>query len=104
MCSEIFSRITNANVAFWGLNPNGRPENMIIKHMAVPPPSVRPSIRQDNNQRSEDDLTFSLSHITKQVKTLRDELTNGEQRKRFQSITVCCSIMLRHIWIMKFRR
>ena len=41
---------------------------MIINTLAVPPPSIRPSVRQDNNQRSEDDLTYILSHIVKSTK------------------------------------
>ena len=84
MCADIFSKISNEDVEFLGMPGGGknRPESMIIKHMAVPPPAVRPSIRQDNNQRSEDDLTFSLSHITKQVKTLRDEITNRSDKKK----------------------
>ena len=33
--------------------------------ITVPPPCVRPSVKQDNNQRSDDDLTYKLIDIVK---------------------------------------
>jgi len=81
MCMKILSKITDEDLKFIGM-PVGlnRPEWLIVKNIPVPPPNVRPSIRQDNNQRSEDDLTFSLSHITKQVKTLSDKIPTGSKK------------------------
>jgi DNA-directed RNA polymerase II subunit RPB1 len=38
---------------------------MICTVLPVPPPQVRPSVIQDNNQRSEDDLTHKLAEIIK---------------------------------------
>jgi len=49
---------------------------MIITTLPVPPPSVRPSVRADNNVRSEDDLTFALSNIIKTNKSLRHKIDN----------------------------
>jgi len=81
MCYKIFSKIKNSDVKLLGFSPKySRPEWMIIKNLPVPPPSVRPSIRQDNNQRSEDDLTYSLSHITKQVKLFREKLESDSKK------------------------
>ena len=61
MCYRIFKKIIDEDVDFLGLSSkHSRPEWMIIKNLAVPPPSMRPSIRQNNNQRSEDDLTYII--------------------------------------------
>jgi DNA-directed RNA polymerase II subunit RPB1 len=42
-----------------------RPDWMICTVLPIPPPQVRPSVIQDNNQRSEDDLTHKLAEIIK---------------------------------------
>jgi len=43
-----------------GFKPQiSRPENMIIKNLAVAPPPVRPSVSMTNTLRSEDDLTYA---------------------------------------------
>jgi DNA-directed RNA polymerase beta' subunit len=51
-----------------------RPDWMICSVLAVPPPQMRPSVVQDNNQRSEDDLTHKLVDIIKANKTLQDKI------------------------------
>ena len=81
MCYRIFKKITDEDVDFLGLSSkHSRPEWMIIKDLCIPPPSIRPSIRQVNNQRSEDDLTYTLSHIVKQNRQLRQKLLNSNKK------------------------
>jgi DNA-directed RNA polymerase II subunit RPB1 len=80
-CYRIFSRISDEDVDLIGLSSKySRPERMIIKILAVPPPVVRPSIRQDNNQRSEDDLTYTLSQIIKQNRDLRKRVETDSKK------------------------
>ena len=68
---RLFRRITDEDVAFMGLNPRWcRPDWMICSVLAIPPPQVRPSVVQENNQRSEDDLTHKLFEIIKTNKML----------------------------------
>jgi DNA-directed RNA polymerase II subunit RPB1 len=68
---RLFRRITDEDVAFMGFNPRWcRPDWMICSVMAIPPPQVRPSVVQENNQRSEDDLTHKLFEIIKTNKML----------------------------------
>ena len=44
-----------------GFNPLwARPDWMICQVLPVPPPAVRPSVKHDSQQRSEDDLTHKL--------------------------------------------
>lgn len=42
-----------------GFRLESRPENMIIKNLAVAPPPVRPSVAMSGTNRSEDDLTYA---------------------------------------------
>ena len=75
---RLFRRITDEDVDFMGLNRYWcRPDWMICTVMAVPPPQVRPSVIQDNNQRSEDDLTHKLFDIVNTNNTLQDKINNN---------------------------
>jgi DNA-directed RNA polymerase II subunit RPB1 len=72
---KIFKRISDADVHFMGFSPTwSRPEWMICQVLAVPPPAVRPSIKQDAQQRSEDDITHIIVNIIKANKTLYDKI------------------------------
>jgi DNA-directed RNA polymerase II subunit RPB1 len=78
ICNQILKKIKDEDVEFLGLSPKfSRPEWMIITSLAVPPPAVRPSIRQSDNQRSEDDLTYALSQIVKANNILKNNLSNN---------------------------
>jgi len=75
---KIFKRISDEDVAFMGFSPLwSRPDWMICQVMAVPPPAVRPSVKHDAQQRSEDDLTHILVNIIKTNKTLQEKLQNN---------------------------
>jgi DNA-directed RNA polymerase beta' subunit/intein/homing endonuclease len=63
---RLFRRIADEDVDFIGLSRFWcRPDWMICTVLPIPPPQVRPSVIQDNNQRSEDDLTHKLAEIIK---------------------------------------
>jgi len=82
VCYKIFKRIKDEDVEFMGLSAKfSRPESMIITTLAVPPPSVRPSVRMNDNQRSEDDLTYSLSSIVKANTNLETIRKEGNSKK-----------------------
>ena len=57
-----------------------RPEWLICSVLPVPPPSVRPSVKQDNSQRMDDDLTHKLSDIIKANNTLRKKIEKMQKR------------------------
>ena len=60
-----------------GLSQNWcRPEWLICEVLPVSPPSVRPSVRQFNNQRSEDDITHKLIDIIKTNNHLKKKIDN----------------------------
>ena len=72
---RLFRRITDEDVDFLGLNRFWcRPDWMICTVLPIPPPQVRPSVIQDNNQRSEDDLTHKLFDIIKNNQTLQEKI------------------------------
>ena len=70
-----FSRISDADILFMGFSPVwSRPSWMICQVLAVPPPSVRPSVKHDSQQRSEDDLSHIIVNIIKTNKVLQDKI------------------------------
>jgi len=79
MILKIFKRISNEECAMVGLDYRWcRPEWFICTVLPVPPPTVRPSVRQGNGQRSEDDMTHKLIDILK---------TNNHIKKKLDSET-----------------
>jgi DNA-directed RNA polymerase beta' subunit len=77
---KIFRRISDDDVSFMGFSPTfSRPDWMICQVLAVPPPAVRPSIKMDGQQRSEDDLTHIIVNIVKANKTLQEKIRDGAQ-------------------------
>ena len=78
---RLFRRITDEDVDFMGLNRYWcRPDWMICSVMPIPPPQVRPSVIQDNNQRSEDDLTHKLFEIIQTNNALQDKINNNANK------------------------
>ena len=75
---KIFKRISDEDVNFMGFSPIwSRPDWMVCQVLPVAPPSVRPSVKQDANQRSEDDLTHIYGHIIKTNKDLEERIHNN---------------------------
>ena len=73
-----FKRISDDDVHFMGFSPiYSRPEWMVCQVLAVPPPSVRPSVKHDAQQRSEDDLTHIYSSIIKNNTDLAEKIANN---------------------------
>jgi len=76
---KIFSRISDDDVSFMGFSPIwSRPEWMICQVLPVAPPAVRPSVRHDAQQRSEDDLTHIYSNIIKANNILMEKMALPE--------------------------
>jgi DNA-directed RNA polymerase II subunit RPB1 len=78
MTLKIFKRISDEDVSFMGFSPIwSRPDWMVCQVMSIPPPAVRPSIKHDSQQRSEDDLSHILVNIIKANKTLQEKIQNN---------------------------
>ena len=85
---KIFKRISDDDVHFMGFNPKwSRPDWMICQVLPVPPPAVRPSVKHDAQQRSEDDLTHIYSNIIKTNRDLQDKIMNNSQANVIEGLT-----------------
>ena len=86
---KIFKRITDEDCIKLGFSPNFcRPEWLICEVLPVAPPAVRPSVKQDNNQRSDDDLTYKLIDIVKANSKLQEKINSGQTEYIDDHITV----------------
>ena len=75
MVLAIFKKISDDDISFMGFSPTfSRPEWMICQVLAVPPPAVRPSVKHDSQQRSEDDISHILVNIIKANITLQEKI------------------------------
>ena len=85
---RLFKQITDEDVDFMGFSRYWcRPDWMICQVLPIPPPQVRPSVVQDNNQRSEDDLTHKLAEIIKYNKKLQEQINKNAERKTIEEYT-----------------
>lgn len=72
---KVFRRISDEDVTFMGFSPIwSRPDWMVCQVLAVPPPAVRPSVKHDSQQRSEDDISHIIVNIIKANKTLMEKI------------------------------
>jgi DNA-directed RNA polymerase II subunit RPB1 len=95
---RLFRRITDEDVAFMGFNPRWcRPDWMICSVLAIPPPQVRPSVVQENNQRSEDDLTHKLFEIIKTNKMLITKMESDGNKANKGYIDELVNVLQYHI-------
>ena len=80
---KILQRISDKDCDILGFNHKfNRPEWMICTVFPVPPPAVRPSVRSDTGQRSEDDLTHKLCDIVKSNNALRQRIEKGATKEQ----------------------
>jgi len=85
---KIFKRISDEDVHFMGFSPIwSRPDWMVCQVLPVPPPAVRPSVKHDAQQRSEDDLTHIYSNIIKTNRDLADKVANNASPNVIEGLT-----------------
>jgi DNA-directed RNA polymerase II subunit RPB1 len=93
----LFKRLEAEDCSLLGFHPEySRPEWMICTVLPVCPPCVRPSVKQDGNQRQEDDLTHKLVDITKCNEMLKAKL-NAPGEKNVKMIESWRYILQYHI-------
>jgi DNA-directed RNA polymerase II subunit RPB1 len=86
---KIFKRISDEDITFMGFSPLwSRPEWMVCQVLPVPPPAVRPSVKHDAQQRSEDDLTHIYMNIIKTNKDLKDKINNNASPNVIEGMTI----------------
>jgi DNA-directed RNA polymerase II subunit RPB1 len=86
---RLLRRISDEDVDFMGFSRLWcRPDWLMCSVLPIPPPQVRPSVLQDNNQRSEDDLTQKLIDIIKTNIQLNDKIAKGAKKKAIDEYTL----------------
>lgn len=86
---KIFHRISDEDISFMGFSPVwSRPEWMICKVLPIAPPAVRPSVKHDAQQRSEDDLTHIYNNIIKTNFDLLDKIQNNANSVIIDQLTM----------------
>jgi DNA-directed RNA polymerase II subunit RPB1 len=92
---RILTRISDRDAEILGFSKKfNRPEWMIATVLPVPPPSVRPSVRTDTGQRSEDDLTHKLCDIVKSNNSLKSKIEKGASKEQ---IDIATQVLQYHI-------
>ena len=92
---EIFERITDEDINILGFSDLWcRPEWMICTVFPIPPPSVRPSVKQEDSQRMDDDLTHKLCDIVKVNNVLKQKI---ESNSRIEVINDWSKVLQYHI-------
>jgi DNA-directed RNA polymerase II subunit RPB1 len=77
---DIFEKMTDEDVRILGFSDLWcRPEWLICSVLAIPPPSVRPSVKQDDSQRMDDDITHKLCDIVKSNNILKNKIENNNR-------------------------
>jgi DNA-directed RNA polymerase II subunit RPB1 len=86
---KIFKRISDEDVEFMGFSATwSRPDWMICQVLPVAPPAVRPSVKMDANQRSEDYLTHIYGHIIKTNKDLMERINANASQYIIDNLTM----------------
>ena len=75
---------------------------MICQVLPVPPPAVRPSVKHDAQQRSEDDISHIIVNIIKANKTLTEKMQQDANAKVIDDWTTvlqyyCATMIDNHI-------
>jgi len=79
---RLLRRVTDEDVDFMGFSRYWcRPDWLMCTVLPIPPPQVRPSVIQDNNQRSEDDLTSKLMEIIKANEQLKKKIADDPKKR-----------------------
>ena len=85
---RLLRRVTDEDVEFMGYSRHWcRPDWMVCTVLPIPPPQVRPSVTQDNNQRSEDDLTSKLIDIIKANSQLKKKIAEDPKKRAIDEWT-----------------
>ena len=80
--------MSDEDITFMGFSPVfSRPEWMICQVLAIPPPAVRPSVKHDSQQRSEDDISHIIVNIIKSNKILQEKISQNAQANVIDDLT-----------------
>jgi DNA-directed RNA polymerase II subunit RPB1 len=79
---SLFEKISDKDCNILGFSSLWcRPEWLICSVLPIPPPAVRPSVKQGSSQRMDDDLTHKLSDIIKFNNILKKQLEKSTRKE-----------------------
>ena len=79
---SLFEKISDEDCNLLGFSSTWcRPEWLICSVFPVPPPSMRPTVKQGDSQRMDDDLTHKLSEIVKYNNTLKNKINSFARKE-----------------------
>lgn len=79
---SLFEKISDEDCNLLGFSSNWcRPEWLICSAFPVPPPAMRPTVKQGDSQRMDDDLTHKLSEIVKYNNTLKNKINSFARKE-----------------------
>ena len=85
---NLFERISDEDVRYMGFSElYCRPEWLLCSVLPVPPPSMRPSVKKDNSQRMDDDLTHKLMDIIKSNNSLKQKIESNTKPEIIEDLT-----------------
>ena len=85
---NIFERISTADCNLLGFSDAWcRPEWLICTALPIPPPAVRPSVKQESSQRMDDDLTHKLADIIKFNNLLKKHIEKSSRQEMIDGWT-----------------
>ena len=78
----LFEKVSDKDCNILGFSSTwSRPEWLICTVLPIPPPAVRPSVKQGGSQRMDDDLTHKLSDIIKFNNMLKKHLEKSARKE-----------------------
>ena len=79
---SLFEKISDEDCNLLGFSSLWcRPEWLICSVFPVPPPAMRPTVKQGDSQRMDDDLTHKLSEIVKYNNTLKNKINSFARKE-----------------------
>ena len=79
---SLFEKISDEDCNLLGFSSVWcRPEWLICSVFPVPPPAMRPTVKQGDSQRMDDDLTHKLSEIVKYNNTLKGKINSFARKE-----------------------
>ena len=92
---QLLEKISDEDAKYMGFSELWcRPEWLICSVLPVPPPCVRPSVKQDNSQRMDDDLTHKLADIIKTNNILAQKI---DKESRIEVIDDWTKVLQYHV-------
>ena len=94
---KLFTAIRDCDLKLLRMSQGSRPEWMIMTHIPVPPPCLRPSVFSDGGGggSNEDDLTVGLQGIVNVNTALKAHIEKGASMKQiqdtFDGLQFCCA-------------